>query len=119
MLPFAAVFRVGEGQRTTARLLPMNHRAKLISALVALTGAWPLAAQQAPAPSAATAKPGAIATGKVGDVEADAEVVKLTPFEVGASRDTGYQATETLAGTRIRTDLRTSGAVFQSTRRNS
>jgi outer membrane receptor protein involved in Fe transport len=30
----------------------------------------------------------------------------LSPFEVSSTRDTGYQATETLAGTRIRTDLK-------------
>jgi len=33
------------------------------------------------------------------------EVVRLNPFEVSASHDVGYQATETLAGTRIRTNL--------------
>ena len=37
------------------------------------------------------------------------EVVKLTPFEVSATTDRGYQATETLAGTRIRTDLKDVG----------
>ena len=34
------------------------------------------------------------------------EVVVLTPFEVRSDSDTGYVATETLAGTRIRTDLK-------------
>lgn len=34
------------------------------------------------------------------------EPIKLSPFEVNATKDTGYQATETLAGTRIRTDLK-------------
>lgn len=33
------------------------------------------------------------------------EIVRLNPFVVSVARDTGYQATETLAGTRIRTDL--------------
>ncbi|HVZ64538.1 MAG TPA: TonB-dependent receptor plug domain-containing protein [Lacunisphaera sp.] len=32
--------------------------------------------------------------------------IVLSPFEVSATKDTGYQATETLAGTRIRTDLK-------------
>ncbi len=36
----------------------------------------------------------------------DEEVVVLTPFEVNSSTDTGYVATETLAGTRIRTELK-------------
>ncbi len=36
----------------------------------------------------------------------DADVYVLSPFEVTSERDVGYLATETLAGTRIRTDLR-------------
>ena len=34
------------------------------------------------------------------------EVMVLSPFEVKAEEDNGYVATETLAGTRIRTDLK-------------
>jgi hypothetical protein len=41
------------------------------------------------------------------------EAIKLTPFEVDADRDTGYQATETLAGTRIRTNLSDVGSAIQ------
>src|SRR5439155_26690956 len=41
------------------------------------------------------------------------DVVELTPFEVSAARDTGYQATDTLAGTRIRTELRDVGSAIQ------
>ena len=37
---------------------------------------------------------------------ADEDVVVLTPFEVRSDSDTGYVATETLAGTRIRTELK-------------
>jgi outer membrane receptor protein involved in Fe transport len=44
--------------------------------------------------------------------EGEAPVIELTPFEVTASKDTGYQATETLAGTRIRTELRDVGAAI-------
>ena len=36
--------------------------------------------------------------------------VVLTPFEVSSDKDTGYAATETLAGTRMRTNLRDVGA---------
>jgi outer membrane receptor protein involved in Fe transport len=36
----------------------------------------------------------------------DEDIFVLSPFEVTSSRDTGYIATETLAGTRIRTDLK-------------
>jgi hypothetical protein len=42
--------------------------------------------------------------------EGDDTTVMLTPFEVMASSDIGYQATETLAGTRIRTELRDVGS---------
>jgi len=45
---------------------------------------------------------------------ADAESpTVLTPFEVNADKDNGYAATETLAGTRIRTNLADVGASIQ------
>src|SRR5688572_21715436 len=34
------------------------------------------------------------------------EAVQLSPFEVAAERDDGYKANSTLAGTRLRTELR-------------
>ena len=34
------------------------------------------------------------------------ETVQLSPFEVAAEKDDGYKATSTLAGTRLRTELR-------------
>lgn len=40
------------------------------------------------------------------------DVVYLTPFEVSSAKDTGYQATQTLAGTRIRTDLKDVGSAI-------
>ena len=36
----------------------------------------------------------------------DSDVVELSPFQVTASEDRGYQATSTLGGTRLRTDLK-------------
>lgn len=39
------------------------------------------------------------------DENAGEEIVTLSPFVVDAATDTGYRATQTLAGTRIRTDL--------------
>ncbi len=42
----------------------------------------------------------------------DSDVVVLTPFEVSTSKDNGYLATETLAGTRIRTNLADVGAAI-------
>ena len=75
----------------------MHHtkRKKLLASLT-LVGAWPLAAQ-----TAAPATPPSAA---------EEDVVVLSPFEVTSSADTGYVATDTLAGTRIRTDLRDVGA---------
>ena len=43
----------------------------------------------------------------------ESETVVLTPFEVTSSKDNGYQATETLAGTRIRTNLADVGSAIQ------
>jgi TonB-dependent Receptor Plug Domain len=40
------------------------------------------------------------------------EVLQLSPFEVTADEDSGYVATSTLAGTRIRTDLRDVGSAI-------
>jgi len=70
------------------------------SCLTAL--ACPLAAQTAPVPAPSTTS----------SVSNDGTVV-LSPFEVTADSETGYQATETLAGTRIRTDLRDVGSAIQ------
>jgi len=38
--------------------------------------------------------------------EEDDDIFELSPFEVDASEDTGYRATETLAGTRLSTDMK-------------
>ncbi|HWA86086.1 MAG TPA: TonB-dependent receptor plug domain-containing protein [Opitutus sp.] len=62
-----------------------------MAALLALAGAWPLAAQT-PAPASNSGP------------DQD-QTVTLSPFEVSATQDRGYQATQTLAGTRIRTNL--------------
>lgn len=40
----------------------------------------------------------------------DEDIVVLSPFEVTGTDDVGYQATSTLAGTRLRTDLRDIGS---------
>jgi len=61
-----------------------------------------LPAQTAPAPAANTASQ-----------PSTDETVVLSPFEVTAEQDHGYQATETLAGTRIRTNLADVGASIQ------
>jgi hypothetical protein len=41
------------------------------------------------------------------------DVVQLSPFEVSAEKDTGYRASDTLAGTRLRTNLRDVAASIQ------
>jgi hypothetical protein len=41
-----------------------------------------------------------------GTAQTDEDIVTLSPFEVRAEDDTGYVANSTLAGTRLRTDLR-------------
>jgi outer membrane receptor protein involved in Fe transport len=43
---------------------------------------------------------------------ASEEVTVLSPFEVTTTKDNGYAATQTLAGTRIRTDLKDVGAAI-------
>ena len=40
------------------------------------------------------------------------ELYELSPFSVDASKDTGYRATSTLAGTRLRTNLRDVGSAI-------
>jgi outer membrane receptor protein involved in Fe transport len=69
----------------------------LVAATLAAITAWPLTAQ--------TVTP-------VASKPADEETVTLTPFEVTSTKDTGYQATDTLAGTRIRTNLADVGSAI-------
>lgn len=64
----------------------------------ALLGAAALApAQTTPTPDSKLSANGAGVT--------DPTVIDLSPFEVSAQADTGYQATDTLAGSRLRTNL--------------
>ena len=80
-------------------MLNKSPRSRVFRRLISLAGAAAasgLHAQTAPAPAIA---PSALEP-------SGEEVVVLTPFEVSASSDTGYVATETLAGTRIRTELK-------------
>ncbi|MBN2069487.1 MAG: TonB-dependent receptor [Opitutales bacterium] len=46
------------------------------------------------------------------DAGEDEDVLLLTPFEVESSQDVGYLATSTLAGTRIRTDMKDVGSAI-------
>ena len=76
-----------------------NPNRKRLLALTAAAACQGLFAQTAPAPAPA-------------ETEAEEEVIQLTPFEINATQDRGYAATQTLAGTRIRTDLRDVGAAI-------
>ena len=79
---------------------PTNRKA--LYASLALAGAWPLVGQDARPAPAPTTPPAA----------SEEEVVVLSPFEVTAESDTGYVATDTLAGTRIRSDLKDIGSAI-------
>ena len=81
----------------------LSRRAFAMLGALCLLGLPLLRAQTAP--PAPTAQPTPAATG------AD-EAVRLTPFVVSESEDRGYAATSTLAGTRLRTDLRDVGAAI-------
>jgi len=87
-------------------------------AVVGLLGTSSLSAQLAAPPPLAAAKaaagkstviPGAVAAPVVPDPD---EVMKLSPFVVETDTDKGYQSASTLAGTRLRTELRDVGAAI-------
>jgi len=82
----------------------------LRAAALAWAVAFPLTvfaqtALQANTPAPAATPAPAMAPVTTPDNGSEEQVVRLNPFEVSASHDVGYQATETLAGTRIRTNL--------------
>ena len=65
---------------------------------------------QRAAPVAADSRPSAPSGANVRPAASDSETVILSPFTVSTDKDSGYAATETLAGTRMRTNLRDVGA---------
>jgi len=87
--------------------LPSRQR---LYALTLCALAWPLAAQTAPADAPKDEKELAASVRR--EKEDQESVVVLSPFEVSTKKDTGYQATETLAGTRIRTNLKDVGSAI-------
>lgn len=76
---------------------PKIPRLAFASLVTLLSAQIPISAQQATPPETAS------------DPQ---EIITLSPFVVDASKDEGYQATSTLAGTRIRTDLRDVGSAI-------
>lgn len=78
----------------------MNTKTKLaLALLVASATGRALLAQ----PTAPAARPPS---------DSEDEIIQLSPFEVTSAKDKGYAATETLAGTRIRTDLKDVGSAI-------
>lgn len=80
-----------------------SYRLALASALLLGSAAW---GQQAPTPPAPATGPDAVSTSAS---TTDEQIVHLTPFEVSAETETGYNAATTLAGNRLNTDLRDIG----------
>lgn len=89
------------------------RRSAVLAALATLSFAS-LPAQTAPGSSQAAAPVKAVAPNPPSVVAPKAlegdEVIELSPFVVNAEKDNGYQATTTLAGTRLSTDLKDVGA---------
>ena len=84
--------------RATHARLFATRRTPLSALLAAAVGIGSLHAQSAaPAPTAEALED---------------EVIVLSPFTVSSERDRGYQAADTLAGTRIRTDLADVGSAI-------
>ncbi|EDY80647.1 TonB-dependent receptor plug domain protein [Verrucomicrobiia bacterium DG1235] len=82
---------------------PMNKSIKLINRY-----AWPRSA------SGALALGAALLVAPLGSAQDDEDenVYELSPFTVEGDESTGYRATSTLAGTRIRTDLKDVGTAI-------
>jgi len=81
--------------------LPYSRARAALAALAGLAAAFAASAAHAQATTAPAAAPGG----------ANAPVT-LSPFEVRTDKDTGYTATNTLAGSRLNTDLRDTPAAI-------
>jgi hypothetical protein len=90
---------------------PSSQRSCRLAAYLAVLGVPSLGLAQAapatPTPASDRRSSVAVTTDANGD-----ETTVLTPFEVSASSSVGYQATDTLAGTRIRTNLADVGSAI-------
>jgi hypothetical protein len=106
----------------------MKKYARSALTLLVFAGPWRLLAQAvAPAPTADTTTTTTTTTSAVPTPEqvsppiapasttapSDSYVVHLSPFEVVGSSDNGFQATDTLAGSRIRSNLNDVGDAIQ------
>ncbi|MFT3780820.1 MAG: TonB-dependent receptor [Nibricoccus sp.] len=91
----------------------MNSSARISLALLLGMSSWQLGAQTTTNSTAAEppAKPIPVERAPA-ESKQDDELIVLSPFEVSTQTDKGYQASETLAGTRIRTDLKDVGSAI-------
>ena len=88
---------------------PLPRLRLLTTAFIALAGVSPMFAQAAaPAPAPAAAAPARAAPIPV--EPKSGEVVQLSPFQVAADSDRGYQALNTLSGTRLNSKLEDLGS---------
>jgi outer membrane receptor protein involved in Fe transport len=89
----------------------MKKYTRSFATLLVIACPWSLLAQMATPPASTTTTTTTTTTvatpttEQVNTAGASNDVVKLNPFEVSSEKDRGYAATETLAGTRIRTNL--------------
>lgn len=89
-------------------MTPRNHASSIrirrsLTPLLALSLALPAFAQVAAKPAGTPARNDPAATG---------ETIQLSPFQVDAAKDTGYYAPNTLAGSRMKTNLADLGAAI-------
>lgn len=83
---------------------------KIVTMLFSITCAC---AQQVARPTAPVVGEKPAPTAKVRAAsDQEEELVVMTPFVVSSDRDNGYAAVDTLAGTRLRTDLKDVGAAI-------
>jgi len=83
---------------------------RLLAAAAGLLAAVGLSAQSAPASGPISQPAGKGVTTAAVTNAATEETLVLSPFTVNSERDTGYQATNTLAGTRLNTPIKDLGA---------
>jgi outer membrane receptor protein involved in Fe transport len=87
----------------------MNTKTKLVLGFVIASATWrglpAQTAAPAPAPASTQTTTTTVTTTTAPDNSGPIQDYQLSPFEVTATKDNGYAATETLAGTRIRTNL--------------
>ncbi len=90
-----------------------NHPLQDMKTLVAFTllaaTAYPQAVTQPATPVPGSERPSPSVENSAADAD---EIVQLSPFEVTSTTDRGYQATQTLAGSRINTKLEDVGSAI-------